>query len=167
MIFLICQIIECCVVLYFIETGKIISTESSFMPDLVFEFTSEGYRDWATIIMSIKFLLFYCFMLYQIFELELMCAFILMQSSVNLNQLDIIKAKYNQFERPMPNWSKGRIIFISVGKTVLILMAFIPYFKRNFTFILMVESIIMLICFLLMLHEFMLVQWVLLKTMYT
>ena len=58
--------------------------EDMEMHDIFFVFMDQGYRDWTTIVFSIKFTLFYAFMLYQCFELELLGIFILTQSSVKL-----------------------------------------------------------------------------------
>ena len=84
MIFIIVQLLETVLVEYLVLVGQITVGERDNLPDITFKFEDPIYKNLTFIILCIKFVLFYAFMLYQCFELELMCTFILTQSSVFL-----------------------------------------------------------------------------------
>ena len=86
--------------------------------------------------------------------MELLGFFILMQSSVPLNQIDVIKEKFNGYERKLTKWFKGRIIFFAIIKLTVIFVGIIPRFVSDFTVITLIESLTMLIFLVMMMHEY-------------
>ena len=64
--------------------------------------------------------------MYQCFEQELLCIFIMMQSAVDLSQVEIIRPKYNSVEKALLQCFKIRLVLVALLQLFVILLIFVP-----------------------------------------
>ena len=77
-------------------------------------------------LLSIKFVLFYCFVLTQTLQNWLLSLFMTIQGSVTLAELDIVKQRYKNQEKRMYKLFKTRIYLVIGSQIVISILPFIP-----------------------------------------
>ena len=88
-------------------------------------------------LLSIKFVLFYVFILTQTLENWLLSLFMTIQSSVTLAELDIVKQRYKNQEKNMYKLFKARIYFVAVSQLVI---SILPFFKELNMFVIVLAQ---------------------------
>lgn len=81
-------------------------------------------------------MLYIAFIIIHTFENGVLCLFILSQKSVRLQQLEVVKPRYNRIERLFWLFTKLRMIFVALILTYVIVMIFVP--STDFYYVLMV-----------------------------
>ena len=88
-------------------------------------------------LLSVKFVLFYVFVLTQTLENWLLSLFMTIQSSVTLAELDIVKQRYKNQERNMYRLFKARIYFVAVSQLAI---SILPFFRSINMFVIVLAQ---------------------------
>ena len=99
-------------------------------------FQSKRHRQLTQALFCVKFVLYLAFILVQTFEIEVLCLFMLSQKSVRVEQLDLVKPRYNKYEKWLWLRTKIRIWSAVLLQVYIVVIIFVP--STNFYYVVMV-----------------------------
>ena len=99
-----------------------------------------------------KFVLYLAFILVQTFEIEVLCLFMLSQKPVRVEQLEMVRPRYNRYEMWLWILTKVRIYLAILFQVYVVVIILVP--STNFYYVVMVQGGFMFFTLILSLQEY-------------
>lgn len=130
--FLLSQLFECAMLEYSLENPM--SRDGKVAPI----FNHKVHRQITQAFFCGKFVLFFAFVLVQTFEIEVLCLFMMSQKFARVETLELIKSKYNRYEKTLWRFTKMRIWLAALCQLYIVVIIFTA--TTDFYYVAMVQS---------------------------